>query len=358
MTPETRDLRPSRELTAHERKDPTILPIKYGLVLSCDDAERTPWEAWRDIARGRILAVAAAMRSECVFVGPSALVLHKIPQWVHNPDVRVRTHSRYPGCELPAIDLGPHRVPAVRSLQWRVDPGGPCHIIDGVRVDSLEDTALLMALSAHPLEAFVAACAILRTLSRFDRFDLAASRARAQTVKVELLARIDGLSGRKGSKRARVILSLADAACENIAESALLWVLLTVCPYEVEAQHVITVDGRVFFADFAVPQIRLIIEFDGMDKLGSDEREFRVKRRQLMDRQQRLERAGWQVVRVQWSDSRDFTRLRSELALALGLRLAQAGPGPHDAPSRAAALGAGMWKPVPASVNGRDRRFI
>lgn len=70
MTPETCDLRPSCELTAHERNDPTLLPITYGLVLSCDDAERTPWEAWRDIARGRILAVAAAMRSECVFVGP------------------------------------------------------------------------------------------------------------------------------------------------------------------------------------------------------------------------------------------------------------------------------------------------
>lgn len=289
---------------------------------------------------------------------PSALVIHNIPQWVHNPDVRVRTNTRYPGCDLPAISLGPHRVPAVRSLQWRIAPGGPPQFVDGVRVDSLEDTALLMALSAHPLEAFVAACAILRRLSRFDRFDLAASRARAQAVKVELLARLDGLSGRRGIKRARLVLSLADAACENITESALLWVLFTVCPYEIEAQHVISVDGRIFFADFAVAEIRLIIEFDGMDKLGSDEREFRVKRRELMERQQRLERAGWQVVRVQWSDFRDFTRLRSELALALGLRLAQAGPRPHGAPLRGAALGAGMWKPMPASVNGRERRFI
>lgn len=117
-------------------------------------------------------------------------------------------------------------------------------------------------------------------------------------------------------------------------------------PYPVRSQHEILVDGVRYFADFAIIELKLIIEFDGMEKMGNDAAEFRRARRDLMLRQKRLEDAGWRILRVQWSDFRDFERLRTRVAEAIGL-----------APIAPNAIGKRLHKPVPDTVNGPQRRF-
>lgn len=347
MRPSFQDLRPTGEYRRIDSPFPVVRRVKHGIAFVDHDREdANVWQIWERIAVARIYAVFSSMRNESVVVGPSALVVHRVPQWSDNPDVYVRTSSRYCGGPLPEVIVGNTHVPAVCSRQSRVPmPADTCEI-EGVRVDSLANTAILMALTAHPLEGYVAACEILRHLSCFDRFDIAASRVREEHVRRELLARLDACGPRRGITRARAVLSLADAACENVAEAAALWVLRCAAPYAVKTQHEIVVDGRRYFCDFVITELKIIIEFDGMGKMGSTEEEFKQRRRELMDRQRRLESAGWRIIRLQWRDFRDFEGLRGMLARAFGSSM------------KATDEGRALWKPVPDSVNGTQRRLI
>lgn len=321
--------------------------VKHGLALvdQAPCAEK-PWQAWNRIAEARIAAVIRALKKNGVVVGPSALIIWGVEQWIANPDVWIRVDHRYPSVELPAVVTGGVRVPAVLARQSRVPMPDDTRRIQGIDVDSLENTAVLMALSSHPLEAFVAVCGILRRLSRFDRFSLDESRRREAEVRRRIVARLKKCGRRRGRKRAMRILHLADAACETVAEAALLWVLLSVVPERPRSQYPVDRNGRIYFCDFALPGVRIIIEFDGMAKMGNDEAEFRLRRAELMARQRDIEAQGWRFVRVQWRDFANFTALRTALAREAGVS------------AGANAIGASIWKPVPPSMNGRQRRSV
>lgn len=245
------------------------------------------------------------------------------------------------------VVLGSTRVPAVRSRECRVPIAPRPVVIHGLRVDSLENTAVTFAAGAHPLEAFVAVCGILRKLARFDRFSLAESRKRETQIRQDLLRILSESAITHGCQRARELLTLADAACESVGERALLWVILTVSPLLPRCQHEVVIEGRRFYLDFAFPEVKLAFEFDGIGKMGSDEAQFRQAQRDMLDRQRMLERAGWTVIRFQWRDFSDFEGLRLSIAVLLtertGLTLA---------------VGRNLWKPVPAELNSPFRRFL
>lgn len=202
----------------------SLVPIKRGIAARSDGwGLEEPWQVWNAVARARACAVHATLKQDAVLAGPTALLLHGIPQWSANPDVVVRTAARYVGIELAPVMIAGVRVPAVRARQTRVPiDSDPVHL-EGLPVDSLENTAVLMALSAHPLEGFVAACGIMRRLTRFDRFAIGDSRIRERRVRALLLERLDATGCRRGKKKAWAVITLADPACENPAEAALLW---------------------------------------------------------------------------------------------------------------------------------------
>ena len=67
-----------------------------------------------------------------------------------------------------------------------------------------------------------------------------------------------------------------------------------------------------------IEDLHIIIEFDGVTKLGETRDEFEQAKRNWVMRDQNLRDAGWQVIRVSWPDYNDWEGLRIRLSRILG----------------------------------------
>jgi very-short-patch-repair endonuclease len=102
-------------------------------------------------------------------------------------------------------------------------------------------------------------------------------------------------SGR-GSARARAVLPIADPRSDSPMESVLRWLMHAAGVPTPELQYAIrTADGE-FKADFAWPELKVLVEFD-----GAVHRERGVFVRDLR-RQNALVAAGWTVLRFSGAD--------------------------------------------------------
>jgi very-short-patch-repair endonuclease len=102
-------------------------------------------------------------------------------------------------------------------------------------------------------------------------------------------------SGR-GAARARDVLPIADRRAESPMESVLRWLLHAAGVPAPELQYVIRTGSGDFRADFAWPESRVLVEFD-----GAVHREGGVFVRDLR-RQNALIAAGWTVLRFSGAD--------------------------------------------------------
>ncbi|ENO19027.1 hypothetical protein HMPREF9004_0362 [Schaalia cardiffensis F0333] len=293
-----------------------LIRVKRGVAIAAPkQSEALPrWEAFSTAAEARILAVARTMRREVVFTRESAMLIHGLPCWAHNPCVSIRVAGSFTPSLLPGVIMSTHQIPAVRlrSTHGKYTEAQPQRI-GGLLVDSLEETALQMALKARPLDAVIAVSGIIKALSRFDRFRQPASRRREEIVKAGLLDGLRGLGSIPGKRQAEAVLTLSDAGCETIGEQALLFTLATVMPYEIHTQHEVVIRGHSYFLDFAIPSLKIAFEFDGLIKMGEDRESFQRAHRALLSRQRELEDAGWTVIRVAWEELMDLAALRAKL---------------------------------------------
>jgi len=306
-----------------------------------------PWDVRRRVAEARILGTADQCRRTVVFTLYSALLAWGVNGWLDNPDVTFICPGRYHPLELRGVHVEGIHVPPVTARQMRVSQERSAPVmVHGVWTASLEETALDFACRRHPLEAFVAVSMIMRQLVGFDRFRIRESRQRAERLRRHLLAMLGTRKGAKGRRRARRIIELADPACESIGECALLWILLTIAPELPLTQVEIHVEGSRYFVDIAILGLRIVIEFDGMGKMGRTEREVREALHEQLRRQEALGRDGWTVIRIRWEDLRDPDALRTRLCTELGWqgRVAVAERG-------------GLWMPVPRELTERSRRL-
>ena len=86
----------------------------------------------------------------------------------------------------------------------------------------------------------------------------------------------------------------------------MLWVVKSVCAFEVVTQYEIVVNGRRYFADIAIPGLMIIFEFDGIGKLGKNDADFAQAKREWIQRENDLRSAGWTIYRVSWPDYEDL----------------------------------------------------
>ena len=196
------------------------------------------------------------------------------------------------------------------------------------------------------LQSFALGCSALHKWSGFSNFTQDTCRGRAEVIRKTLLSRLEREEGHRGCARARRILSSIDPGCDNPAEAALTWVVRTLCPYEVSTQYELSVGGRRFFADIALPRLKLIIEFDGIEKLGSTLGEFDRAKRSWIQREQALQDQGWHFLRVNWLDFNDWNELRRRMSSAIGVAT-------QPIPARYALL----WEPPSERCDGEGRRF-
>ncbi|MDC4232609.1 hypothetical protein M3T53_02625 [Actinomyces sp. B33] len=302
-----------RHETSIARAD--LIRIRHGFGLR-KSAIPTPLPAWgaRSIAtEARILATGLAHRIAPVFALESAMVIHGIPALSSPPEIRFHRPRSNRVVELPQMSLAGTSVRAVRAWSYRRPPAHPPCAVAGIEATGLIDTAVQMAVQRPFLDGFVTACAILRRLSRFDRFCVEQSREREAAVRRDLLETLDAYGPVSRGTGAGLILAHADAACESIGEQALLGVLLSLSGEKIRTQVEVHSHGRIYFLDAALPERGIAFEFDGVVKMGSDSEEFRRAQIALMARQRDLEDLGWTVIRVGWPDLKDPRALRNRL---------------------------------------------
>jgi G:T-mismatch repair DNA endonuclease (very short patch repair protein) len=121
----------------------------------------------------------------------------------------------------------------------------------------------------------------------------------------------------RGSRLAREVAGLADGLAESPQETRLRLLLLrSGLPAPVAQFRVFDADGLVGRLDFAYPDLKIALEYDGL--WHGDRRAFLDDRRRL----NRLNAAGWVVIHVTLEDLRRPERLAARIRAARARRLA------------------------------------
>lgn len=315
--------------------------------LPFDLSQAKPWEIWESIALARIIASVQQGQSRPLIVGTSALLLHGVQGWISNPNVELYQPQRRTSQLIPSCRCGTISVPATLRVYRRTPPITSERMqVSGLITEHPYDALIRCAMHDDALQAFTLGCSALHKWSGFSNFSQDACRGRAEVIRKKLLSRLERERGHRGCVRARRILSSIDPGCDNPAEAALTWVVRSLCPYDFSTQYELSAGGRPLFADIAIPHCKLIIEFDGIEKLGSTQGEFDRAKRSWVQREQALQDQGWHFLRVNWQDFNDWSELRRRINSAIGVV-------PQPIPARYALL----WEPPSERCDGEGRRF-
>jgi hypothetical protein len=228
-----------------------------------------------------------------------------------------------------AVVLLPAAVVTGRSaaVLWDVDLAGAEHPVEvtvpprsyQVRVEGL----VVRRATVHPDQVWwrrgvpvttpeATAVRLASVLPRDDAVAAVDQLVAAGVVRLAAIRALAAASRGPGSARARDVAALADGLAESPQETRVRLLLgrsdlpPPVAQYRVHDQR-----GLVARVDFAWPEHRLALEYDGLWHGGRDQ--FLRDRERL----NRLREAGWQVVFVTAVDLRDPVRLISRIAAAL-----------------------------------------
>lgn len=132
-----------------------------------------------------------------------------------------------------------------------------------------------------------------------------------------LRSTLDADPVKRGSARARRVLEALDAGSESAGESRTRLLLRGFDVPQPEPQLAIPTDAGSFRADFAWPEQRLILEFDGkykyFDFRPTDEVIFKERQRE-----KKLMELGWTFIRIEWPDLARPYELQARVVAALG----------------------------------------
>jgi very-short-patch-repair endonuclease len=183
----------------------------------------------------------------------------------------------------------------VRVHQTALAPGDRV-VLDGVPLSS----PLRTAWDVATLEPLAVAVSVLDAM------------ARAEAVSVpELVGMAAGGTGRWGAARVRRAVPLVDPRAESAPESRVR-VALVLAGLAPEPQYEVRSAGRfVARVDFAWPQARLALEYEGAYHFA----EGQIVRDD--DRLARLRAAGWEVIRISAADLRDVDGVVEKVRSAL-----------------------------------------
>ena len=233
----------------------------------------------------------------------------KCPTLVHFPEVVIDDSIRIPSV-------------CVRTCR----PGRPVSSIEyaGFRIATPARVVVDCARLLNEQHGFPIACAGLAHACQFDRFRQDASRPRQEEARRafhEALAATP--RNTRGRGHARWIVDHADAGCESPGEALVLLALLRAGIAGLTTQEEVCIDGRTYFIDIALPELRIAIEFDGRIKYGETVSQVHASIEAEQRRQRALERAGWKVIRVRWSDLTLIDEVVAQVVVAIRSRSAR-----------------------------------
>lgn len=191
----------------------------------------------RELARAQ--ALHSQLRSDHVFCLTTAALLLGCLVWTV-PD-RTHLYQSYRASGRAAKDVARHRGDL---------PPDDVVTVEGLPVTSLARTVVDCALTLHPLEALVIADSALALGVDRD----------------ELLEMLDARSGRRGIRRARLVIELADGGSQSAWETWVRYQLLRAGLPRPTTQMPIRTDRGLFHTDLGYERWALGIEFDGLVK--------------------------------------------------------------------------------------------
>ena len=250
-----------------------------------------PWEQ----SRLRLLAHILTTPGTHSYSHFSAARLHRLDVWNCGEKIHL-TSSRTPSGSSVARDVAHHHLPLEAS---------------DVTSFTLKNQ---MQVSATTLERTVVDCA------RFGGFAQAVvigDHALRKGAKLDtMVAMVANLGGARGVKKARKVLSALNGRSESAGESRTRIFLASLRIPQPVLQLRIRVGQGEYRADFAWPELKLILEFDGKYKYF----DFRPTAEVLMDERRRenlLIERGWRFIRIEWADLGRVEQLRQRIFAAV-----------------------------------------
>lgn len=242
-------------------------------------------------------------------VGPAHVIVDRTAAWLHGIDSFAATELDA-GAPIEVCALRGHTRSRLSGARGRTRDLHPDDVmeIDGLRVTTPLRTALDLGCHLRRREAFAALCNI----------------ARQHAVGVpELVRGAERFGRRRGVRQLRELAPLVLPMAESAREA---WTLLAIHDAGLplpEAQVWIDADvGRRFRLDFAYPQQRVCVEYDGIEFHDTTDEQRRYDR----ERRQWLRDRGWTIIVVRLGDftgeglDRWLRELRSALASSYSTR--------------------------------------
>lgn len=303
------------------RKNGDVLRILPGIYLPAKILTGTSSTKCHEITFVARLAALSIRYPTYVLSGPSAAFLLGLPTTCRLKDLFVYTNSlngtrqvAFPhvvtpdGTRIPGTTISTcrpsHPVPAIEYLGFQI--ATPARVV--------VDCARLLA-DKH---RFPIACAGLAHACHFDRFRQDESRARQEEARKEFHEALANTPlNTVGRKQARWVIDRADAGCESPGEALVLLALLRAGIEGITTQEEVHVAGHTYFIDIALPNLKIAIEFDGRIKYGDTVDEVHDSIEAEQRRQRDLERDGWAVIRVRWSDLRVIDEVVAQVLVAI-----------------------------------------
>ncbi len=219
-------------------------------------------------------------RAARIVLPAHAVVVDRSAAWLWGVDLRTKAELQTP----PPLEI--FVPPGHKRLTRPQAAGGERTLIpsdlrsvDGLQVTSPVRTALDLACGLAPYEALAALDAFAR-LHGITTF--------------ELLAQLPRYRGRRGVVQARRLVPLMDALAESAGESFTRLAMLDAQLPRPTLQHWVTDAGRpVFRLDLAYPELKICVEYDGVDHHSSAQQRAADESRRGW-----LRERGWFVVVV------------------------------------------------------------
>jgi hypothetical protein len=244
----------------------------------------------RKKALARLGALHSQLRADHVFGHTSAALLLGCRVWRTPSETHVYQRYRASG----------HAADNVRRHAWTILPAD-ITAASGLPVTSLARTVVDCARTLRPLEGLVIA-------------DSALAMGIGRETLLELLA---ALPGRRGTRRARRVIELADAGAQSAWETWVRYELLRHGLPRPTTQMPVRTEAGVFHTDLGYEQWALGIEFDGRVKYraggvrpGHDPAQEYMHEKARADA---IRRAGVTVESVNASDKRDVPAMIARL---------------------------------------------
>lgn len=225
------------------------------------------------------------------------------PRQIHFPAITVEKNEHFSAATT-SVSRPRSPVPSIKYLGFRI--ATPARVV--------VDCARLL----NEQHGFPIACAGLAHACQFDRFRQDESRARQEESRGEFHEALAATPlNTIGRRQARWIIDHADAGCESPGEALVLLALLRAGIAGLTTQEEVHIDGRTYFIDIALPNLKIAIEFDGRIKYGETVSQVHDSIEAEQRRQRDLERGGWKVIRVRWSDLKLIDEVVAQVLVAI-----------------------------------------